>query len=106
MAQTYFASTQPGLEAALLAELRALKIKKPRQLTGGVEFLATYATLYEANLTLRTTTRIWLRLDEFRARDTSELYRKCRRFDWERLLGSEICLDVRAHSQRRSEERR
>lgn len=99
MAQTYFASTQPGLEAALLAELRALKIKKPRQLTGGVEFQATYATLYEANLTLRTATRIWLRLDEFRARDTSELYRKCRRFDWERLLGSELCIDVRAHSQ-------
>ncbi|RVU48393.1 hypothetical protein EA187_02860 [Lujinxingia sediminis] len=99
MAQTYFATTQPGLEEALLAELRQLKIKKPRMLTGGVEFQATYATLYEANLTLRSATRIWLRLDEFRARDTSELYRKCRRFDWERLIGSDLTLNIHAHSQ-------
>ncbi|TXD43760.1 RNA methyltransferase [Lujinxingia vulgaris] len=99
MAQTYFATTQPGLEDALLSELRQLKIKKPKVLTGGVEFQATYATLYEANLTLRSATRIWLRLDEFRARDTSELYRKCRRFDWERLLGPDLTLDIRAHSQ-------
>ncbi|WP_230467208.1 THUMP domain-containing class I SAM-dependent RNA methyltransferase [Lujinxingia vulgaris] len=99
MAQTYFATTQPGLENALLAELRQLKIKKPQVLTGGVEFQATYATLYEANLTLRSATRVWLRLDEFRARDTSELYRKCRRFDWERLLGPDLTLTIQAHSQ-------
>lgn len=99
MAQTYFATTQPGLEDALLSELRQLKIKKPKVLTGGVEFQATYATLYEANLTLRSATRIWLRLDEFRARDTSELYRKCRRFDWERLIGPDLTLHIRAHSQ-------
>ncbi|RAL25306.1 hypothetical protein DL240_03590 [Lujinxingia litoralis] len=99
MAQTYFATTQPGLEEALLSELRDLKIKRPRMVTGGVEFDATYTTLYQANLALRSATRIWLRLDEFRARDTSELFRKCRRFDWERLIPPELALNLRASSR-------
>lgn len=98
MAQTYFASIQPGLEEPLLAEIRRLGGKRPRQVHGGVEFDAARKTLYAAHLQLRTPTRIWMRVDEFRARDAPELYRKCRRFEWERLIGGEHNVAVRAYS--------
>ncbi len=98
MAQTYFASIQPGLEEALLTEIRRLGGKRPRKVYGGVEFDAARKTLYAAHLQLATATRIWLRVDEFRARDAGELYRKTRRFEWERLLVGGETIHLRAYS--------
>ena len=98
MAQTYFASIPPGLERALLDEIRDLGGNRPEVLHGGVEFDAARKRLYLAHLQFRTPTRIWLRVDEFRARDAPELYKKTRRFDWERLLGGEHKIQIRAHS--------
>ncbi len=102
MAQTYFASIQPGLEDTLLQEIRRLGGKRPKKVYGGVEFDAARKTLYGAHLQLRTPTRIWMRIDEFRARDAPELYRKTRRYSWERLIGGDHKLIVRAHSSRSS----
>ena len=102
MAQTYFASIQPGLEEALLSEIRRLGGKRPTVLRGGVEFDAARKTLYAAHLELSTPTRIWLRVDEFRARDAPELYNKTRRYGWERLLGGNHRIAIRAHSSKSS----
>ncbi len=99
MAQTYFASIQPGLEEALLDEIRRIGGNRPKVLTGGVEFDAARKRLYLAHLQLRTPTRIWLRVDEFRARDAPELYNKTRRYNWERLIGGEHRIRVEAHSK-------
>ncbi len=100
MAQTYFASIQPGLEQALFREIRRLGGKRPSLVHGGVEFDAARKTLYAAHLHLSTPTRIWLRVDEFRARDAPELYNKTRRYGWERLLGAEHRVAIRAHSSK------
>ena len=100
MAQTYFASIQPGLEPALLTEVRRMGGKRARILDGGVEFDAARKTLYAAHLQLTTPTRIWLRVDEFRACDAPELYNKTRRYGWERLLGGEHAIQVRANSSK------
>ena len=86
MAQRYFAVTTPGLEEALLDELRGFKIKKPKIMQGGVEFQATGRGLYQVLCWSRIAHRLYLRVDEFRARDGIELYNKTRRFDWERLI--------------------
>lgn len=102
MAQTYFASIQPGLEDYLLEEIRSLGAKKPRVLPGGVEFQGTRKTLYEAHLSLSTPSRIWLRIDEFRARDAPELYNKTRRIPWERLLYPGAKLLLRSYSAQSS----
>lgn len=86
MAQRYFAVTTPGLEEALLDELRTFKIKKPKVLQGGVEFQSTSRGLYQVLRRSRIVHRLYLRVDEFRARDGIELYNKTRRYEWERLI--------------------
>lgn len=87
MTQRYFAITAPGFEKELADEIDAVGGRKIEKLTGGVEFDATNRVFYRANYEVRTANRIYLRVDEFRARDFPELYRKTRRFGWERLLG-------------------
>jgi putative N6-adenine-specific DNA methylase len=96
VAQTFFASIQPGLEDALLAEVRRLGGKRPKVLKGGVEFQGTRKILYLAGLTLRTPTRLWQRVDEFRARDAPELFRKTRRVEWERWFQPGRVVSIRA----------
>lgn len=86
MSQTYFAVITPGLEGALQAELRRLKARKCKVLRGGVEFEATNKVLYTIMHRSRLAHHVRLRLDEFRARDERELYRKVHRMDWARLL--------------------
>lgn len=100
MAQTYFATIVPGLEAALLEEVRELGGRKAKEVKGGVEFQGTNKVFYKMLLGLRTANGLMLRLDEFRARDTPELYNKSRRFDWERLLKPEHKVFVRSAAHR------
>lgn len=87
MTQRYFAITNPGFEKQLADEIDGIGGRKIEKFEGGVEFDATNRVFYRANYELRTANRIYLRLDEFRARDFPELYRKTRRFNWDRLLG-------------------
>ncbi|MFU8805597.1 MAG: hypothetical protein ACNA8W_17420, partial [Bradymonadaceae bacterium] len=96
MAQTYFATIAPGLEQALIEEVRELGGRKAKALKGGVEFQATHKVFYKMLLELRTANGLLLRLDEFRARDTPELYNKTRRFEWERLVNDGHRIFVRA----------
>lgn len=96
MAQRYFATIEPGLEEALLAEVRALGGKRAKALRGGVEFDATHPVFYSAAAQLRCANRLWLRVDEFRARDAPELFNKTRRIEWQRLLPPNAALEVRA----------
>jgi putative N6-adenine-specific DNA methylase len=89
MTQRYFAITAPGFEKQLADEIDAIggrKIKKP---TGGVEFDATNRVFYRANYEVRTSNRIYLRVDEFRSRDFPELYNKTKRYKWDRLLSED-----------------
>lgn len=96
MAQTYFAITAPGLEQPLLEELRSLSVKKPELEQGGVSFRATRKALYEVLQQARQPNRLYLRVDEFRARDVYELYRKTARIDWSQWLpdGAQLTLDA------------
>ncbi|MFW6057230.1 MAG: THUMP domain-containing class I SAM-dependent RNA methyltransferase [Persicimonas sp.] len=86
MTQRYFAITTPGFEKQVADEIDAVGGRKIKKLTGGVEFDATHRVFYRANYEVRTANRIYLRVDEFRARDFPELYRKTRRYGWERLI--------------------
>lgn len=98
MAQTYFASIQPGLEEELLDELRDLGARRCQVLSGGVEFQGTRKVLYRAALTLRTATRLWQRVDEFRSRDAPELYRKVSRIPWDQWLPPGLPVALRVSS--------
>jgi putative N6-adenine-specific DNA methylase len=67
-----YVSTLPGLEPALEAEVSALGWK-PRPVDGGVEVEGAAGLHQEANLRLRTASRVLLRLGTFRAGDSDTL---------------------------------
>jgi putative N6-adenine-specific DNA methylase len=67
-----YVSTLPGLEPALEAEASALGWA-PRRVEGGVELEGPAGLHQEANLRLRTASRVLLRLGAFRAGDSDTL---------------------------------
>lgn len=83
-----FAVAAPGLESLVAAELNGLGVSDTLILEGGVEFAATTRALYEANLHLRTASRVLVRLARFRAVTFGELERRARTVPWERVIGS------------------
>jgi putative N6-adenine-specific DNA methylase len=76
-----FASTAPGLESIAAGELKSLGARG-RQEIGGVAFAAELDRLYEANLWLRTASRVVVRLGKFHASTFYELERRARKLPW------------------------
>lgn len=81
-----FAVTAPGLEPVAAEELRALGVADAVAESGGVAFRGGVERLYEANLHLRTASRVVARVAEFTARTFFELERHARRVPWEEYL--------------------
>lgn len=81
-----FAVTAPGLEPVAAEELRALGVADAVAEAGGVAFSGGLERLYEANLQLRTVSRVVARVTEFTARTFFELERHARRVPWEEYL--------------------
>ena len=82
-----FASTAPGLESIAAGELKALRVRG-RQEIGGVAFGGDLDRLYQANLWLRTASRVVARLGRFHASTFYELERRARKLPWEEFLPS------------------
>jgi putative N6-adenine-specific DNA methylase len=80
-----FASTAPGLESIAAGELKSLGARG-RQETGGVAFAGDLDRLYEANLWLRTASRVVVRLGQFHASTFYELERRARKLPWAGFL--------------------
>jgi putative N6-adenine-specific DNA methylase len=80
-----FASTAPGLESIAAGELKALGVRG-RQDIGGVAFDADLERLYEANLWLRTASRVLVRLGSFHASTFYELERRAKKLPWADFL--------------------
>lgn len=80
-----FASTAPGLESIAAGELKSLGARG-RQETGGVAFAGDLGRLYEANLYLRTASRVVVRLGEFHASTFYELERRAKKLPWTDFL--------------------
>ena len=91
--QTFFAVTSPGFENICLDELMRLdlseqyRMKSPVVVHGGVEFQGRLHDCYKANLSLRTCTRILMRLTEFKAVRFDQIEKKLGAFPWELYLG-------------------
>ena len=80
-----FASTGPGLESIAAGELKALGVRGQQEI-GGVAFSADLQRLYEANLWLRTATRVLVRLGSFHASTFYELERRAKQLPWAEFL--------------------
>jgi putative N6-adenine-specific DNA methylase len=82
-----FAVSAPGLEEMVASELHHRGITGATPVDGGVNFSGNLAHLYDANLSLRTASRIVVRVDEFHASSFHELERCAKRIRWEEYLG-------------------
>ena len=80
-----FATTAPGLESIAAGELKSLGVRG-RQEIGGVAFAGDLDRLYEANLWLRTVSRVVARLGHFHASTFYELERRARKLPWSLFL--------------------
>jgi putative N6-adenine-specific DNA methylase len=89
-----FAATAPGLESIAAGELKTLGLRG-RQQIGGVAFGGELDRLYEANLWLRTASRIVVRLGRFHASTFYELERRARKLPWEEFLPATGSVRVR-----------
>ncbi|MBM7113826.1 RNA methyltransferase [Archangium primigenium] len=67
-----FVATLPGLEPALVMEAEARGLS-PQRVEGGVELVGPSGLHQEANLHLRTASRVWLRVGRFTAPDAGAL---------------------------------
>lgn len=85
-----FTVTAPGLEALTVRELHALGVAARVVTAGGVAWRAPQTAplraLYDANLRLRTASRILVRVDRFHASSFHELERRAKRVPWSRFV--------------------
>jgi putative N6-adenine-specific DNA methylase len=97
-----FAVAAPGLESIVMAELKSLRATRARTVEGGVEFRASRALLYAANLHVRTASRMLIRLANFHSSSFAELERRARNVPWETIVSptTRVKLRVTCHKSR------
>ena len=95
-----FASSAPGLEELLEAEVRALGVSAPTVIPGGVEFEGSLELVYRANLELGLAQQLRLRIAEFPARRFPQLVRGVAAVDWRTWMAPGVGLRVRVSAKR------
>jgi putative N6-adenine-specific DNA methylase len=86
--QTFFATVLPGFESLCRQELSHLSdtIEVASCDKGGVTFRGRLVDLYRANLSLRTATRIVMRVAEFKTTNFRQLAKRIGAISWQRYL--------------------
>ena len=97
MPERFFATCARGLESALVGELQRLGAAEVKPGRGGVSFAGDLATLYSANLWLRTAVRVLMPVLEATVTSPDELYQAVQTIDWSRYLTPEHTLAVDAN---------
>jgi putative N6-adenine-specific DNA methylase len=93
----FFATCARGLETVLADELRELGADNVSPGRGGVEFHGDLATLYRANLWLRTAVRVLWPVLEAPVESPDDLYAAVQTIDWLRYLTPDHTLAVDAN---------
>ena len=92
--ERYFATCARGLEPVLAGELRDLGTSDVEPGRGGVGFAGDKATLYRANLWLRTAIRVLMPVLEAPVTSPEDLYDAVRSVDWSHFLTPDHTLAV------------
>ena len=97
-----FAICAPGLEEILLSELKGLGVEDSTPIEGGISFHGDLALLYNANLSLRTASRVIVRVAKFHADSFHELERRVKRIKWNEYVtpGSRVQFRVTCKKSR------
>ena len=90
----YFCICNPGLETLAQNELRLLRIQGVPEV-GGLAFSGTDCDVVQANLCLRTASRILQRIALFPVTGFDGFEKQCRRIKWGRFLTPSVPIDVR-----------
>ena len=90
-----YAIVAPGLEQLAAAELRAIGIEPGEIEPGGVAFRADDVGLFEANLRMRTASRVIVRIAEFRATAFHELEKLSRTVNWDEFVAPGTAVKMR-----------
>ena len=85
-----FLATVPGLEAALLAEVRGKGFRQPRAVPGGVTLQGGWPEVWRANLWVRGASRVLARLDQFHVLHLAQLDGRARHVPWSRVLRPDV----------------
>ena len=93
-----FAVTQPGFESICARELEGMEVRGGRKVEGGVEFQGGLQALYQANLHVRTASRVLVRIGTFQCRDFPTLYKKTLQLPWGSFIRTGTRIKVRASS--------
>lgn len=94
MTHRFFATTAKGLEDVLARELQALGVTGVTAQSGGVSFSGNMSLCYQANLWLRTASRLLLVLTEFACETPQALYDGVRTINWNDFIHPEMTLAV------------
>jgi len=97
-----FAISAPGLERILASELNQIGAPDAAEIEGGVTFSGDHSLLYKANLSLRTASRVVVRVAEFHADSFHELERRAKRIRWDEYVsrGSRVRFRVTCRKSR------
>ena len=90
-----FLVSVPGLEGPLCAEARAHGFKA-KTVPGGVELNGGWPDVWRANLELRGPSRIFARIDQFRAVHLAKLDTRARQVPWAKVLRPDVPVRVEA----------
>jgi putative N6-adenine-specific DNA methylase len=93
-----FAVTIPGFENICAHELEMIGMSGVKPVAGGVEFEGGLKEIYQANLWLRTASRVLVRIGQFKCRDFPALYKKTLQLPWGSYIRSQTNFQVRASS--------
>ncbi|HVY40496.1 MAG TPA: SAM-dependent methyltransferase [Polyangia bacterium] len=97
----WFAVVAPGLEPAAEREVRGLEgVHEVTAVAGGVEWTAPPLGGLEANLWLRTVTRVVARVGSVEAREFGKLRRRAAELPWDRFLARGATVSIRASATR------
>ena len=99
--RSFFAVVAPGLASCTAQELRDLGLPGTTDI-GGVAFEGGQRQLYQANLHLRTASRVLVRAGEFYAAAFAELRKKAGRLAWESYLrpGQPVAIHTTCHKSK------
>ena len=89
-----FATTTPGMEHTLCAEVVRLGYVDAQVVPGGVTFKGGWPDVWRANLWLRSAGRVLARVGSFRAFHLAQLDKRARKFDWAAFLRTDVPVRV------------
>ena len=82
----FVASTTMGLESVVKDECLALSFKNIKVFDGRVEFEGSFKDLVKANIHLRCSDRVFIKMAEFKALTYEELFQNIKAIDWQDFI--------------------